>query len=199
MRAKRFGAPADAWRDAIAGGYERGDHEDDGRGWFDYDLDVVADLDPEEEARGAFRAEFARLGEHGQLAVRLDAVTTADRPEPTDARYFVGVTAEGGLLEVGFDLDIGDAGGPAVETLEVAVRWLSSGAGVANVRATDGDLGGDELLAIECWDRRASRTHLAYVRQPAGDDGRPEGNADACVFDDWQGPALAPMGDEMRE
>ncbi len=102
LRGKRFGAPEDAWRDAIAGGYERAEGED-GRGWFDYDLNVVADLDEDADARGAFRAEFARMGDHGQLAVRVDGVTTVESPEPTDARYFVDVTDEGGLLEVGFD------------------------------------------------------------------------------------------------
>ncbi len=69
---------------------------------------------------------------------------------------------------------------------------------MANVRASEGDLGDDEVLALECWNRRAAQTHVAYVRQDAGEDGRPEVDADACVFEDWQGPALPPMGDEVR-
>jgi len=196
LRGKRFGAPADEWRTAIAGGFVDADGDDNGQGWFDYDLGVVADLDPDEETRGSFRAEFARMDDEGQLAVRLDGVETSEEPEPVDARYFVGATAAGGLLELRIPHDT-DEDGSARETLEGTVRWRANGAGVANIRAADGDLGDEEVLVVECWDRRAAQRHIAFVRQDAGAGELPEIDPEACVFPDWLAPVLAPMGDEL--
>ena len=196
VRTWRFGDAADARRVWLRGGYQQGATEREGQGWFDLDLDVSADLDPDEEAaRGQVRAEFSRMGDRRQLAMRLDGVTD-DNGEPQQGRYFVDADPAGGLLELRFPVEVGDDPSSPRELAEGTIRWQPDGAGVANIRASEGDLGDTESLAVECWDDTAARTHQHWIQQDVGSDGHPDIDGAACVFDDWLEPVLAPLGDE---
>jgi len=190
----RFGDPPEARRRWLRGGFEPGAAADEGRGWFDLDFNVTADLDPAEPTRGELRAEFARMGGERQLAVRLEGIADGDTDAPAHGRYFIGADPSGGLLELRFPIEVGN--GDATETVEGTIRWRSDGAGVANIRALDGDLGERVALAVECWDERAAQTHVRWLEQAASDEERPEALPEACIFEDWLEPVTAPLADE---
>lgn len=190
----RFGDAVDAGRKWVRGGYVQGASGDEGRGWMELDFDVLADLDPGETTRGLLRAEFARMDDRRQLATRVEGLVSETDAEPADGRYFLDTGDDGGLLELRFPIDVGDGG--QRETAEGTIRWRPDGSGVANMQASEGDLGVRETLGVECWDDRAARTHLRWLQQSAGGQDRPAIDAAACVFDDWLDPVLEPLADE---
>ncbi len=203
-QAKRFGEPEDAWRSLVEGGFTEAAEDGDGQGWFVNDLTVVADLNPEESTRGSFRAEYAREAGVTRLAVRIDDIIGEDNPdEPLNGRYYLEAGPDGGSLDYRFPADIDQdaadaADKQAKELLESRVRWIASGAGVGVVRVTAGDVPeGQEYLGVQCWDATATETHSAFLPHAEGAADRPEIDADACEFDDWQDPVLPAMGDEV--
>ncbi len=194
MEARRFGAGADAWRTLYNGGavdLEGAGHD---QGWFRYDFDAFAAVDPETPQRGAFRVEYRNEGDEHGINYRGEGVQGQPDGPAADIRAFIHVAPGGGVVEVALPIDVGEDGG-ALETLEGRMRFTGAG-GTANVRATGGELGGDEVLGVECWDERAAQSHQAFLRQPEGGDDRPEIDPEACVFDDWQDPVLPPQRDE---
>ncbi len=190
----RFGDAVDAGRLWVRGGYLQTGEEGEGRGWVELDFDVLADLDPNEKTRGRLRSEFARMDDRRQLATRFDGLVGESGDEPADGRYFIETDDDGGLLELSFPFDIGDGG--QRENVDGTIRWKPDGSGVADIRSSEGDLGDLETLGVECWDDRAARTHLRWLRQPAGGDDHPVTDADVCVFDEWLDPVFAPLSDE---
>ncbi len=195
---KRFGAPEDAWRTTMEGGFVRTEG-DDGRGWLEFDFDAAAAADPNVAERGAYRAEWSREGDHRELAVRLAGLVTADEPRPTDARYFVEVDADGGRLDVRFPTNIDQAPEKAArEEFEGRFRWTPEGAGAGNASFAGGDLTeGWAALGVECWDERAAATHTHTVLRAPDQDTVPNIDADRCAFADWQAPEFPLMGDEL--
>lgn len=191
LAVKAFGEPNDAWQALVKGGYVEGAEQ----GGFEFDLDVLRRFDASEEGTGTVRMEFARDGENRALATRVIPA----EGEPGAGRYFVAVTPEGGLLDLELAANIDDeAGRDGVERLEARLRWITGGAGVADVRVTEGDIAaGQSVLAVECWDEAGVRTHFAYASQPIEDAARPE-HAPACVIEGWQAPERHIMSDEPR-
>ena len=203
LTAKPFGANDDGWLTVIEGGFTRVEESGDdgyGDGWFIFDFDALGAVDPNEQTRGAYRAEFARAEAVNRLAVRVDGIVDPNAQAPYDARYFLTTDADGGgVLDVLFAADIdNDPQLPARETVDARIRWIEGGAGVGNVRVTAGDLPETvELLGAQCWDGRAVETHVDYVRQDQGGEQRPSMNPDACVFDTWEDTDFPAMGDEL--
>jgi len=149
------------------------------------------------------RAELLRAAGVVTVAVRLDGVIDGRAPAPADLRYRLVAQPGGqGELDITFRTNIEgtDPAKPGIERVADHSRWLADGSGVATVRVTEGDLGdAAELLAVQCWDGRAAETHVAYLPQAGGGEGRPAIDAARCAFDDWAEPVFPPMSDERRE
>jgi len=202
LQVQRFGAGPDAW-EVLVDGASVVLGESDGQGAFDFDLDVLAAVDPDHaDDTGAFRAEYARQGAVASVALRFDQVRWEDvsASMPVDARFFLlhedGV---GGRLDLRlpYDIDLPDPTRPATELLEARVRWLPTGAGVADVRAAGGDLvDGAAALAVECWDATAARTHFDAAVVDSGAGTLPIVDGPGCVVTDWQDAVFGAMGDE---
>ncbi|MCA9545034.1 MAG: hypothetical protein KC613_11610 [Myxococcales bacterium] len=191
---KAFAADAD-WQVLIEGGYAPA--EDGGQGAFTFDYSVFSDIVPQ-DASGSARVEYARMGAQAALNVRYDAVSW-EGSSPLDARYFLAVGAEGGVLNLAFpfDVDEGDPQRAQVEDVAARIRWAPAGPGVADVIVTGGDLTGQaEALAVECWDAHAAQTHTDFVVRALGGEDLPETDGPGCVVTDWQAPEFPALGDE---
>ncbi len=194
---KAFAADAE-WQPLIAGGYA--DTAEGGQGGFTFDYDVLASF-TDAVASGSARAEYARLGDRGALNVRYDALSWGEAA-PIDARYFLGYGPQGGVFDLRFpfDTDEGDPARSAIEEITARVRWATSGAGVANVIVTGGDLEGEgEALAVECWDDTAARTHIDFIVRALGAERLPELDGPGCLVTDWQTADFPPLSDEGGE
>ncbi|MBM4320624.1 MAG: hypothetical protein FJ125_11845 [Deltaproteobacteria bacterium] len=203
---KLFGGAEDSWAALFRGEMTESDAgaagEDDGEGWFVFDLDVLHALNPEEMLGGSFRAELLRQGGQLRIAVRFDQVVSAERPEPADVRYLLQVQPDGaGSLDLQFsgDIDEGNPARPGVELVQMHSRWVAGGAGMASARVTGGDIEpGQEWLSVQCWDEHAAPTHERMMPQAAGGEGRPPIDAQQCIHDDWVDPSFPPMADEQE-
>lgn len=150
---------------------------------------------------------FEQTGERGTATVTFDTAPDADNPagktdltidfadfitkdmlernpdpQPLNAAY--AYTERGDLSgEFRFDLwtDLNEGQDPAKAALEhvtLVAQWNSNGAGRADSRWTDGDLGALEVWIHECWDPAHERV---YYRDSL-DMAPTEGDPDACVL-----------------
>jgi len=72
-----------------------------------------------------------------------------------------------------------NAGGTAqLESLTLRSRWLATGAGRADARASGGDLGALQITSSECWNTTFQRV---YYTDPLG-LAAPEGVESDCAF-----------------
>ncbi|PIE18793.1 MAG: hypothetical protein CSA66_03990 [Proteobacteria bacterium] len=186
---QRFGAGDDAWQ-VLLDGSAIDEGGGNGRGAFVYDFDVHAAFDSDRaDAAGTLRVEYVAGEDETSLHFR-------HTDGPVEQEYLVSVSPEAGYLDLRgpFDLDTTDPARPLLEIVEGRVRWLSTGAGVADIFATSGDLGDDsEILAVECWNPTAARTHIDLVERATGDPATPTLDGPGCVFTDWQSADFPPM------
>ncbi|MFH1463309.1 MAG: hypothetical protein ABIO70_02880 [Pseudomonadota bacterium] len=178
--------PRDTERDAacsvVLGEVDPGATREVSTGRFSIDFDTIHALDPTEEATGQFGVDYD-IGEDG---VRGTATFTAFGPDGIDADYAYEQTFDGeGVMDLAVVSDLNPGGGAGLdETWRVHSRWLASGAGRADVRATGGDLGATEASVSECWDSSFARVY--YTDSLSGtEDGDPE----SCVYAEAEYPS----------
>jgi len=177
--------PRDATQDdaatVILGEVDAGATREVSTGRFTIDFDTIHALDPTEETTGFFAVDYD-IGEDG-----VSGTASFERfgPEAIDASYAYAQTFDGeGRMDLTVVSDLNPGGGAGLdETWDVRSRWLANGSGRADVRVTGGDLGGDTITVIECWD-----TSFARVYYTEDWSGTVEGDPAACVYADAEFP-----------
>lgn len=163
-------------------GYDKR-HASHGDGYFTLNLDVARSLDPVKNPEGgSLRIDHdlpSQLDADGRALPRLIRadMTRGDTWWSVESEQ----SAQGGSLFVSAHDDLDPSKQTAREQIEIASRWLSSGAGRADVTLTEGDIP-DELgavTAVECWgtDFRRAYYEDSMSWEPS------EGDASACAFD----------------
>ncbi len=189
LKVKPFAAPMNAWEMLVSGGYLEAEAENQGRGFFALDYDILSRYESDVDASGMFYADFIEEGEISAVAARFDEFqdySDASTGEPVEIRYFFRQSSEGGALDIRFPHNIDDD--PEVELIESHVRWLSDGAGTGNAVISDAD---GQARVVECWDEQA-----AEVYEQVSLEGEPE-IAEICAFTDWVEPSFPSMHDEQ--
>lgn len=133
-------------------------------------LDVVYDLES---------TPITVVMDYEKSVVAADGTST-----PVTFHYAYAEAADGsGDFQFTLHGDLDDVGG-ALEDAEVRSRWLATGAGRADLRVRNGDLGSAILTGTECWDTSFGRTYWtdSLGWQPV------EGDAASCVFTDARLP-----------
>jgi hypothetical protein len=148
-----------------------------GNGTFLLDFDASKQVDPIDNAnnKGQIQAAYDLAARH--LGLHIES--TNDAGTPVDADYAYDATADGaGNMTFTAQTDVG--GGPALENLTIRSRWLSTGAGRADVRLEGGDLGTTEAIASQCWSNLFQETFYTDNVGFLPTDGDPT----QCVYSD---------------
>lgn len=154
-----------------------------GSGNFSLDFDNMAIVNPIDnpDARGSIDVEYDlenRDDTDATLSMHIES--TADDGTPVAADYAYGEAADGsGNFVFSFSADLDDDGSLA-EDARIRSRWQADGAGRSDVRATNGDLGNDQITFSQCWDTQF-RSVYENLFAPTGDE-------TACVFSDMELP-----------
>ncbi|AKJ03451.1 hypothetical protein ATI61_11581 [Archangium gephyra] len=134
-----------------------------GEGRFDIDYDKAARLPSQDSKRGRVSFHYARPNPTAAVTVDVDLkefVNDATVPNTAAYRYSQ-VPGGEGAFEFATDSNIHwfDPTKVALERWTIKSRWLATGAGRADVRATGGDLASPVTLN-ECWDTNFRSTFL---------------------------------------
>ncbi len=159
------------WRIITGGAFEPA-AGDDGRGWFGFDFDKLAELDPSEDGRGQVAYAFDKDSAKG-VAVRVLFSGPDEQCQPSKAAYAFGEDLEGqGYIGFAARMNINDAedNRPEQEDVVIFARWASSGAGRVDVIASGGDLEADRARGAQCWDESFISTFELFTI--IGDVGR---------------------------
>lgn len=164
LEAKAKTAADSAYVAVLTGTHTAGDAQDVGSGEFLIDWDRAqtlpehdnnvgtADITYSRNAAGAVvvSAQFRQVKD-GASGLKVDA----------DYRYSSASPGQGGSFDFATFKNLGDASQPALEKLTIRSRWLATGAGRADVKASGGDLGTATATANECWDINFASQYLA--------------------------------------
>jgi hypothetical protein len=161
-----------------------------GSGSFLIDFDASEQVNPlENDGRGT--AEIAydlenRDGTQATLSIQIDTVEEIDGGErPVTLQYAYGENADGsGDLQFQLHGDLDDDGSQVEDAL-IRSRWLTDGAGRADVMASGGDLGSETVTASECWDSTFRRTYYSDSNEWLPTEGDPND----CAFADQDLPS----------
>lgn len=149
----------------LAGGaFEPSAVPDQGRGWFGVSFDNIRTLDPTEDGAGQIAYAFAKDDEG--LAVQVVFQGLDATGAVATAGYLFGQRTTGeGFVSFAFpgDINDGDPTMPAQEDILLLSRWTASGAGRADIIATNGDLGTQALYGAQCWNDTFVSTFEAIV------------------------------------
>ncbi|TNE85061.1 MAG: hypothetical protein EP330_27035 [Deltaproteobacteria bacterium] len=167
----------DEWTPIVVGQVgDDGTHEDH-EGWFAFDFDAAAELDPTMDLRGRFVSEYAVSVDGVSASAAFEDFSEAGNP-PGDAVYVYEQDPFGeGSMDLGVRADIGHTA--LEELLVIRSRWTPEGAGRADVIVTEGDLGSLVGSASECWDEHFAR--VFYADSESWNN--PVGDAGSCVFE----------------
>lgn len=154
-----------------------------GAGTFTLDWDAAQTL-PEHDANvGKAEVTYSRLDPSADITIDVvfTQVKDAETGALVDAAYKYRKHAQqGGEFEFSINKDVDDdATRTAIEHLTIRSRWLPSGAGRADVKATQGDLGSGSATANECWDTQFNSQYLTVSWDPSIAYGT---EATDCVF-----------------
>jgi hypothetical protein len=158
-----------------------GDHTETGptlgSGQFLLDFDAAQALPEHDENVGKAQVTYAKLSEGASAQVDADfkRVREDDSKQLVDAKYHYKQESTGGSFE--FELRKDFVKGASIEVGAIRSRWLNSGAGRADVRASGGDLSSPATLS-ECWDTSFARRFLEVSFDPS----KNEGSVSLCVF-----------------
>lgn len=181
--------------------------EDHGIGAFIYDFDNNVAFENEHNpghgplTSGRMATIFLKGPDEDNPAAEVTAVVAAFRDFlPEDAivgepainvDYFWGNFTDGvadfDFIDLEFLADvINDT--TAVENMDMKLAFYNNGIGRAEVGVTNGDLGTDDILAVECWDAAVSQTYLSYTVDTGGGPvlAGESGAAASCVWDATQ-------------
>lgn len=146
-----------------------------GSGHFLIDFETARRINPIDgrDGRGSIDARYDLAQRHLDLAI----VSTDLVGRPINANYVYNETADGGG-DMTFDVNANVGGTVQLESLALRSRWLATGAGRADARATGGDLGALQITASECWDTAFQRVFYEDQTNLAPT----EGVESACAF-----------------
>lgn len=169
LEAKPKTAQDSAYVAVLTGTHTAGDSREVGSGEFLIDWDGAqrlpehdnnvgtADITYSRNAAGAVvvSAQFRQVKD-GASGLKVDA----------DYRYSSASPGQGGSFDFATLKNLGDASQPALEKLTIRSRWLATGAGRSDVRASGGDLGAETASASECWDINFASQYLSASWAP---------------------------------
>ncbi len=166
------------FRTVLSGTHTSTGHEL-GSGQFVLDWNVEATL-PQHGAEVG-RAQYTYSRDAIDVPTTVDAAFTqvrdSDSGQLIDATYLYASTpGQGGTLDFQLVKDV--VGGPAPEQFAVRSRWQQTGAGRADVRLTQGDVGPTGASLSECWDANFASQFLVTTFDPT----QAWGTEAACVF-----------------
>jgi hypothetical protein len=102
-------------------------------------------------------ADFRNVNDNDRPGTRVNA----------DYRYKEQPNA-GGEFDFRLDKNLDtDASRPAIERLTIKSRWGQTGAGRADVRVTQGDVGATPATVSECWDANFASQYLSISFAPS--------------------------------
>jgi hypothetical protein len=171
----------DGFKTVIDGHAIPGATEDKGNGEFRIDFDASAVVNPVDN--GTAKGQVQVTYDLAAMTLALDIASTDANGNPVAATYEYAQAADGGG-NMTFDTDADVGGTAALEDLTLRSRWTATGAGRADARITDGDLGSDQAIASECWDATFSRVYYTdnVNFEPT------EGDVSSCAFADQDLP-----------
>lgn len=155
-----------------------------GSGSFLIDWDAAQTLPEHDHNVGTAEIRYARPDTTSAVTVEADfrQVRDADRPGTrVDADYrYAATPGAGGEFDFAVDKNI-DRGSDrtALEHLTIKSRWQQDGAGRSDIRATGGDLDGQEAKVSECWDSNFASQVLLISYAPFLNYGQ---EASECAF-----------------
>ncbi len=140
--------------------------ENYGNGTFLLDWDKISKLPEHGPEVGTATFTYARANATADVTIDIDFHQVKDNEtgKLVDANYKYDATpANGGSFQfqMAKDLDNGKNGRVAVENMAIKSRWLQTGAGRSDVKATGGDLVTTVATASECWDENFASQYLA--------------------------------------
>ncbi len=145
-------------------------------GTFHFDLDALHELDPIANPDAQGQADFAYDIEPGNFSMVEVSLENAD----ADAHYRYDEAEDGsGSFQFSFATDI-DNNDSALEQAEIRSRWMASGAGRADVRATGGDLAENSVEFSQCWSTAFKSVYEDFDLSTG--QSATAGDASACAF-----------------
>lgn len=165
------------WTGLAGGAFEPETTPDEGRGWFVVDFNAIKTLDPTEDGQGQIAYAFEKNAEGVAVQVLFQGV--GEGGDTVNAAYVFGQRAAGeGFVMFAFPGDIheGDPSQPALEDLLIRTQWDASGAGRADIIATQGDLADQTVYGAQCWDDSFLSTFELFTLDGSvlGAEGDPE-------------------------
>lgn len=170
----------DDWTPIVAGQVGDDGTQEDNNGWFAFDFDAAADLDPTTDLTGRFITEYD-VSAAGVVATALFEDFSEAGGTPGDVAYHYEQDLLGeGQMDLAMRTDLNpDSGTSLEEVLLMRSRWTADGPGRADVLVTEGDLGNAVGTASECWDEHFQRVYFVDSESWA----TPYGDVNACVYD----------------
>lgn len=170
----------------ISGNAVPGEVEGQGHGQFTIDFDAGERVNPvDNDARGVVSIAYDLAARHLDMSIS----TVEDRggvEVPVDYEYaYTRAEDGGGDMVFAAHGDTEDEGALAEDAV-IRSRWLSTGAGRADVRLSSGDLADAVITASECWD---SSFLTAYYTDSANFLPT-DGDVASCAFADSDLPPL---------
>jgi hypothetical protein len=180
LSGKRTDEDAAAFRPLISGTHSKGAVRRSGTGTLDLDWDAANQLHSPARQVGKAHALYGfKAGDGYTIAIDFNQIRDANADTLVDATYRFSqpVAGTGTLL---FTTQKNLTGDDRLETLTVFSRWLESGGGRGDARATGGSLDARVVTMSECWDDDFGRTYI----ERSFDAARNEGDVSGCVFPD---------------
>jgi hypothetical protein len=142
-----------------------------GAGSFKLDWDAAQTLPEHGTEVGTAEIRYSRPNATTEASVEADFRNVNDNDRPgtrvnADYRYKE-VPNAGGEFDFRLDKNLdNDASRPAIERLTIKSRWGQTGAGRADVRVTQGDVGANPATVNECWDANFASQYLSISFAP---------------------------------
>ena len=166
----------------IAGEVDEGSEDGMGAGRFAIDFDALNELDPNQQATGAYAVDYT-VDEEGVRGEAAFQNFSDNGGEPIDVLYrYDQVHGGEGEMDLGWTTDGEDLGSELVWI--VRSRWTEIGEGRSDSLVTGGVLGESVATASECWDNS-----FAPVYMQNSWEGVLEGEEGACSFADAEYPS----------
>ncbi len=179
------------WTGMAGGAFEPSSVPDQGRGWFVVDFEAIRTLDPTEDGAGQIAYAFDKNADGLNVQVLFQAVDA--QGNHAQAAYVFGERTTGeGFVMFALPADIhenDEISMPAAEDLVIRTQWTASGAGRADVVATNGDLGEQTVYGAQCWDDTFVSTFELFTLD--GTVLAAEGDPETCDLGE-AGPANLP-------
>lgn len=170
-----------AFETVIAGNAVASEPEGQGHGTFTIDFDAGKRVNPIDsgDERGTVTVAYDLAARHLDMAVS----TIEDRggvETPVDYQYEYSEATDGaGNMVFAVHGDSDDAGALA-EDITLRSRWTNAGAGRADIRLENGDMGASVATGAQCWDTNFRTVYSEYSFDATLTEGDPAG----CVYAD---------------